>query len=69
MKVFKNVWKLTITIYNQQIYLAGIKTLHVIAYEWKPIDIVISSIFFLWEFEELESCKFRVETAKAGMVL
>ena len=53
--------------YNLHIYIREIEKLHVITYEWKYINIVNSSNFFLSESEVMESCIFRVETANAGM--
>ena len=46
-----------------------IKVTLVFTYEWKNIDIVNSTIFFLSELEEMKSCIYRVETANAGIGL
>ena len=55
--------------YNLHIYKRKIEKLHVITYEWKYINIVNSCNCFLSEFEEMKSCRYRVETANAGMGL
>ena len=55
--------------YSLHLYIRENAKLHVVTYEWKYINIVNSCNFFLSEFEEMRSCKYRVETANAGMGL
>ena len=57
------------TLYNRHIYIEENNILHVVTYKRRYIDIVNSSNFFLSELEEMKSCIYRVETAKAGMLL
>ena len=63
------VWILAKTLYNLNIYIRKIKKLHVVALEWKYINIVKACKLFLSEFEELKSCIYRVQTANAGIGL
>ena len=55
--------------YILDIYIKEIGKLQVITYERKYINIVNSYNFFFSEIEEMKSCKYRVETANAGMGL
>ena len=57
------------TSYNLQIYNREIEKLHVNTDEWKYINIINASTFFLLELEEMKSCVYRVETANAEMWL
>ena len=54
-------------LYILHIYIREIDILHTNTYERKHINIVISCNFFLLEFQEMKSCRYRVETANAGM--
>ena len=57
------------TLYNLHIYIRENEKLHVITCEWKYINILNSCNIFLFFFEGMQSCIYRVGTANAGMGL
>ena len=54
--------------YKLHICFGKNEMLHVANLTWKYIDMVNYSKF-LWDLEEMKNCKYRVETANAGMTL
>ena len=56
------------TLYNLHIYIEENEKLHVVAYQWKYIDILNSSNFFLSELEEKKSCIYRVVPASSACI-